>query len=257
MEQSLEDNMQAARQAAADCDARVLLMGILPTLEREHLGLDWMTPNPRYFELNRTMSEHCGGKFDTFIKGLDELEITHDNVMLEACNTSFQIHFQVGAGEFAELYNVARAVTGPVLAAAVNSPFLLRHRPWHETRVALFQQSLDSRSKAQKERGGAQRVRFGDDWVQDSVLEIFRDDIARFRCLIRGNEEESPLEKLDRGEIPALGALCLHNGTVYRWNRPCYGVKDNIAHLRIENRVLPTGPTILDEVANAASTSVS
>jgi CBS domain-containing protein len=118
--------------------------------------------------------------------------------------------------------------------------------------VALFQQSLDSRSKAQKERGGAQRVRFGDAWIESSVLEIFRDDIARFRSLIRGREEESPLEKLDRGEMPDLGALCLHNGTVYRWNRPCYGVKDNVAHLRIENRVLPAGPTVLDQVANAA-----
>ncbi len=252
MESELLECLDRVRHAAGECDARVLMIGILPTLMREHLGLDYMTPNPRYFELNRAMSELCHGEFNTLIKGLDELKLTHDNVMLEACNTSFQIHFQVSAEEFAPLYNIAQAATGPVLAAAVNSPLLLRHRLWHETRVALFQQSLDSRSRAQKERGGAQRVSFGDRWVKDSVLEIYREDIARFRSLIRGLEQESPLELLDRGEMPKLAALCLHNGTVYRWNRPCYGVKDNVAHLRIENRVLPAGPTILDEVANSA-----
>lgn len=252
MEAELDGYVDRAREAAEKCGAGVLLTGILPTLMREHLGLDHMTPVPRYFELNRAMSELCHGEFHTLIKGLDELKLTHDNVMLEACNTSFQIHFQVSADEFARLYNIAQLATGPVLAAAVNSPLLLRHRLWHETRVALFQQSLDSRSKAQKERGGAQRVRFGDKWVKNSVLEIYRDDVARFRTLIRGREEESPLEMLDRGVMPKLAALCLHNGTVYRWNRPCYGVKDNVAHLRIENRVLPAGPTVIDEVANAA-----
>ncbi len=252
MERALDGDMAQARQVAASLDAKVLLVGILPTLGRDNLGLDSMTPNPRYFELNRAMSDLCDGKFETLIKGLDELKLTHDNVMLEACNTSFQIHFQTGAEEFVDLYNVAQAITGPVLAAAVNSPLLLQYRLWHETRVALFQQSLDSRSRAQKERGGAQRVRFGDSWLKQSVLEIFRDDVARFRSLIRGREEESPLELIERGVMPKLGALCLHNGTVYRWNRPCYGVKDNIAHLRIENRVLPAGPTVLDEVANAA-----
>jgi len=252
MERALDEDLATVRRAAESCGAGVLLVGILPTLMREHLGLDHMTPQPRYFELNRAMSELCEGEFHTLIKGLDELKLTHDNVMLEACNTSFQIHFQVSADEFARLYNIAQVATAPVLAAAVNSPLLLRHRLWHETRVALFQQSLDSRSKAQKERGGAQRVRFGDRWVESSVLEIYRDDIARFRSLIRVMEHESPLEMLDRGEMPKLSALCLHNGTVYRWNRPCFGVKDGVAHLRIENRVLPAGPTVLDEVANAA-----
>ncbi len=252
MEAELDAYLDEVRTAAAEVGARPVLVGILSTLGRENLGLDQMTPNPRYFELNRAMGALCEGEFNTTIKGLDELRLSHDNVMLEACNTSFQVHFQVAAEEFVELYNVAQAVTGPVLAAAVNSPLLLRHRLWHETRVALFQQSLDTRSRAEKERSGAQRVTFGEHWVRDSVLEIFQEDIARFRSLIRGREEESPLELLDKGLMPKLGALCLHNGTVYRWNRPCYGVKDNVAHLRIENRVLPAGPTVLDEVANAA-----
>ena len=198
------------------------------------------------------MVEQRGGHFKAMIKGLDELQTLHDNVMLEACNTSFQLHYQVSAPEFASLYNLAQVVTAPLLAAGVNSPVLLRHRLWHETRVALFQQSLDTRPDHKVQRGVRQRVSFGDEWVKDSILEIYRDDIARFRSLITAAPDESPLAMLDRGEIPPLKSLRLHNGTVYRWNRPCYGIHEGKAHLRIECRVLPAGPTVRDEVANAA-----
>ncbi|MFT5048890.1 MAG: CBS domain-containing protein/gamma-glutamyl:cysteine ligase YbdK (ATP-grasp superfamily) [Chlamydiales bacterium] len=252
MESELRKMVAQADAAARDVGARVLLAGILPTLVQDDLTLDNMMPSGRYRTLNRVMTELRGGRFETRIKGLDELSVSHDNVMLESCNTSFQVHFQVGADEFAKLYNLAQAVTGPVLAAAVNSPVFLGHRLWHETRVALFQQSLDARSKAHQERGRKQRVTFGDAWIENSVLEIFREDIARFRVLLASDLGESSLSILERGEMPALKALCLHNGTVYRWNRPCYGVKDGKAHLRIENRVLPAGPTIEDELANAA-----
>ena len=252
MEEALNDAVDKVRTQAKAADCGVCLTGILPTLEKGDLTLENMTPAPRYHELNRVMVGLRGGEFKTLIKGVDELQTSHDNVMMEACNTSFQIHFQVGAHEFAELYNLAQVVTAPVLAAAVNSPVLLQHRLWKETRVALFQQSLDARSQAHADRGSRQRVSFGEKWVENSVLEIFREDIARFRVLIASDPGESPLQLLDRGEIPPLRALCLHNGTVYRWNRACYGVGGGKPHLRIENRVLPAGPTILDEVANAA-----
>ncbi|HED65233.1 MAG TPA: CBS domain-containing protein [Planctomycetes bacterium] len=252
LEEELNCFVAKARVAARSEDARVVLTGILPTLEKTDLTLESMTPMPRYYQLNQVMRDLRGGEFRTYIKGLDELQTTHDNVMLEACNTSFQIHFQVAPEEFATLYNIAQVVMAPVLAAAVNSPVLLQHRLWHETRVALFQQSVDTRSELHAQRGGRVRVSFGDDWVHKSVIEIFREDIARFRALIASDIEESPLAKLERGEIPELKALRLHNGTIYRWNRPCYGVANGRPHLRIENRVLPAGPSILDEVANAA-----
>lgn len=252
MEQECNDLVDRARAAAEACGASVLLTGILPTLELKDLGLENMTPNRRYEALNRAMRKLRGGSFKFRIKGVDELDIVHDNVMLESCNTSFQIHFQVAPDEFAKLYNLAQAITAPVLAVAVNSPLLLGQRLWKETRVALFQQSVDSRSEAHQARGHRPRVSFGDEWVKASVLEIFREDIARFRVLLSGDFEEDPQAMVARGEVPQLNALRLHNGTVYRWNRACYGVKDGKAHLRIENRVLPSGPTVRDEFANAA-----
>ena len=252
MEFELADLLGRARAASETEGVRALLCGILPTLDKSHLGLDAMYDEPRYHLLNKVMTDLAGGTFRTRIKGLDELETTHDNVLLEACNTSFQVHFQVSPHEFAPLYNLAQATLGPVMAIACNSPVLMQHRLWQETRVALFQQSLDARTESQHKRGTRQRVTFGERWVESSVLEIFREDVTRFRALLSNDTGESSLSMLERGVVPPLSALCLHNGTVYRWNRPCYGVKDGLAHLRIENRVLPAGPTVRDQVANAS-----
>src|SRR5690606_26058664 len=137
MEDELNEVVGVARDAARHCGADILLTGILPTLRKADLGLDNMTPKPRYLELNRTLRRLRGDDFHVLIRGIEELETTHDNVMLESCNTSFQVHFQVSPREFAKLYNLAQAVTGPLMAAAVNSPVLLKHRLWHETRIAL------------------------------------------------------------------------------------------------------------------------
>ena len=252
MEEDLKALVAQAREAAAASGSDVLLAGILPTLQLADLGLENMTPKPRYHALNEAMTRMRGGAFHVRIKGIDEFYAVHDNVMLESCNTSFQMHFQVAPDEFANLYNLAQAVTGPVLAAAVNSPLLVERRLWHETRVALFQHSIDDRSHAHLARGQRPRVRFGDRWVDRSVLEIFQEDIARFRVVLATERGEDPMAMLDRGEIPPLKALRLHNGTVYRWNRPCFGIHEGRPHLRIENRVLPAGPTLVDEVANAA-----
>lgn len=193
-----------------------------------------------------------GGPLSIHIKGLDELQLTHDNIMMESCNTSFQVHFQSNAKEFANHYNVAQAITAPVLAVAVNSPLLFGQRLWQETRVALFQHSTDERSRPQLARNQQTRVSFGDRWLQHSVIELFHDQITRFRPIMITQPDENPFEVLARGETPSLSALRMHNGTVWRWNRACYGVHDGVPHLRIENRALPSGPTIVDEVANAA-----
>jgi CBS domain-containing protein len=252
MEQELAEVVALAREGARASAADVVLTGILPTLRQSDLHLGNLSPNPRYAELNRALQQLRGDQYNVHIKGLDSLHLTHDNMMLEACCTSFQVHLQVGAEEFVELYNWAQAITAPLLAAAANSPLLLGYRLWHETRIALFQHSVDERSSARYLRGHPARVTFGNQWLKDSLLELFREQISRFRVILTKEIDEEPLALLDRGELPQLLALRLHNGTVWRWNRPCYGISDGRAHLRIENRVIPSGPTTLDEMANAA-----
>ncbi|HKS27669.1 MAG TPA: CBS domain-containing protein [Pyrinomonadaceae bacterium] len=252
MERELEEVLDITRRAARSCEADVLLAGILPTLQVSDLSLDNMTPNPRYLELNRALSSLRREKFSIHIKGLDELQLTHDNVMMESCNTSFQLHMQVSPAEFVPYYNMAQAITAPVLAAAVNSPVLFGHRLWQETRLALFQHSTDDRSIAHQVRSQPPRVGFGEGWLKSSVLELFREQIARFRIIMLTNVDEDPMLAIRRGEAPSLSALRLHNGTIWPWNRACYGISEGRAHLRVENRVLPAGPTVLDEMANAA-----
>jgi len=252
MEAELQEIYRKARETAARFACDVALVGILPTLTKANLGLDSMVPTPRYHALNDAICAMRGKDFEFTINGIDQLSVQHDNVMLEACNTSFQVHFQVSPENFARNYNIAQVITAPLLAAAVNSPILLGKRLWHETRIAVFEYSIDTRSNVQQERGLKPRVHFGDHWLEDSVTEIFKEDIARFRTVLTTETEEDPIGMIERGVIPSLNALRLHNGTVYRWNRPCYGVRDNVPHLRIENRVIPSGPTVLDEIANAA-----
>ncbi len=253
LEAEANELLQLGREAAAEVGSRIALVGILPTLTKEHLSLEAMVPTARYFALNEALLRLRGKHFQISIKGIDQLSFDHDNLMLEACNTSFQVHFQVDADEFAHLYNIAQAVTGPLLAACVNSPILLGKRLWHESRIAVFEHSIDARSQAHAARGHKPRVHFGDQWVDESVIEIFKEDIARFRVILTTEFEDDPIGMVERGEVPKLNALRLHNGTVYRWNRACYGISDNgKPHLRIENRVIPSGPTVLDEVANAA-----
>jgi CBS domain-containing protein len=252
IEAELKELLSLTRKSAETEGADVLLSGILPTLQKSDLTLDNLTPNPRYHELDRGVIRLRGGPFAIHIKGLDELQITHDNIMMESCNTSFQVHFQSSPAEFVSHYNTAQAITAPVLAAAVNSPVLFGHRLWQETRVALFQHSTDARSRPQLARSQPTRVSFGDGWLENSIIALFHDQILRFRPIMITQPDEDPFKVLARGKIPQLSALRMHNGTVWRWNRACYGTADGVAHLRIENRALPSGPTVIDEIANAA-----
>ncbi|UOY07933.1 CBS domain-containing protein [Muricauda sp. SCSIO 64092] len=252
VEDQLRRLLEKAAKKAKGLNAKLLLAGILPTIGKKEVGLDHLTPIPRYFALNEMLKTYKGGDFNLKIRGVDELFLRHDSVMFEACNTSFQLHLQIPSHDFVQSYNWAQAIAGPVLSVCCNSPLLMGRELWKETRIALFQQSLDTRKTASALRNQTPRVGFGDHWEKGDVAEIFKQDISKHRILLTKPIEQNSLEKLNNGEIPKLPALCLHNGTVYRWNRACYGVGNGKPHLRIENRYIPSGPSVLDEIANFA-----
>lgn len=235
-------------------DARIVLTGILPTLRKYDLDLHNLTPKPRYLALIEGIrSQMEGNALELKLSGIDELQVKHDSPLIEACNTSFQVHLQVAPKDFVKMYNISQALSAPVMAIAANSPIVFGRRLWHETRIALFQQALDTRSTHEHMREKSPRVNFGSGWLRNSIIELYKEDIARFRVLLGREVEEDSLKAIKEGRVPALKALQIHNGTVYRWNRACYGISDNgKPHLRIENRVLPSGPTVIDETANAA-----
>ena len=252
LEKEIHRKLAILSKTAATFHTEIVLTGILPTLAKRHFSLSNMTPVPRYAMLNEQVTRLRGvDEYEILIQGTDELYLKHDSVMLEAANTSFQVHLQVAPQEFAKYYNCAQAIAAPVLASCVNSPLFLGKRLWHESRIALFQRSLDTRTHQMLHRRSSPRVSFGTRWVNDSVTELFREDIALFRVMMGVDNNEDPLKCLDAGKVPRLNALQFHNSTVYRWNRPCYGRSKDKPHLRIENRYIPSGPTVVDEVANA------
>lgn len=247
----LERLLDLGRQKAGTVDDRLLLTGILPTLRRAHLDFSYMTPLQRYRNLSEALFNIRGKDFEIYIQGVDELITSLPTVLYEACNTSFQLHLQVRPEDFVDQYNWAQMIAGPVLAVGTNSPLLLGKELWYETRVALFKQSLDTRNTSNHLRTREPRVGFGVDWIRHSVTELFKDQITRFPVMLYAEPDEIPAdEMLRQGKMPALKALRLHNGTTYSWNRPCYGLNAGMAHLRIECRYLPSGPSVVDELAN-------
>ncbi|PHI18409.1 CBS domain-containing protein [Lewinellaceae bacterium SD302] len=254
METENIQQMKIVRKAVKATGGQVVLTGILPTIRKFDLDLNNLTPKPRYRALIDAINSQLEkSSYELNLAGIDELLLRHDSPLLEALNTSYQVHLQVTPATFVPLYNIAQAVTAPVMAIAANSPIVFGKRLWHESRIALFQQALDVRNSRDHMRERAPRVNFGNRWLDNSILEIYREDIARFRVLLGTEIEEDSLKMIAEKKTPKLKALQVHNGTVYRWNRPCYGISPNgQPHLRIENRVLPAGPTILDQTANAA-----
>ncbi len=254
MEAETNEKLKIIKTELAHFQSDILLTGILPTLHKNDLESHNLTPRERYKLLVESLSAQLLGQaFELRIQGIDELLLRSHTPLLEAANTSFQVHLQVDPENFVPYYNIAQALTAPVLGISANSPIVFGRRLWHESRIALFQQALDVRTTNEHMRERSPRVNFGSDWVHNSILDIYREDIARFRSLIYPETNENSIETVLAGNIPRLSALQVHNSTVYRWNRPCYGISDTgKPHLRIENRVLPAGPTVVDEIANAA-----
>ena len=253
MTRDIEEKFSELNTLGEEMSFRTVITGILPTLRKSDLEMHNLTPLDRYHALVKAIGKMRGGRHELRIRGIDELNVKHDSAMLEACNTSFQVHLQVKPADFVHQYNIAMAITAPVLAIATNSPFLFDKRLWNETRIALFQQSIDTRKISEHLRDRSPRVTFGNSWITQSAIELYREDIVRFRPMLMADCEPDVMEQLHENKTPELRALMTHNSTVYRWNRPCYGISPNgKPHLRIENRILPAGPSVPDEVANAA-----
>ena len=213
------DQLLAVGRSVAGPPGCTVLTGILPTIRKGDLSLSNMVQNPRYLALNNALMDLRGEAYELHIKGTDELRVRQDSVMAEACNASFQVHLQVRPDEFVNLYNVAQLLAGPVLACATNSPLLFGKRLWSETRIALFEQAVDTAPSWPSPARAQRAVTFGTGWVMSSISELYREDITRFRPVLAPDDHADPFLDLAEGRPPSLQALRLHTGTVWRWNR--------------------------------------
>jgi hypothetical protein len=251
LEEGVRRSLNHAEERARTVGAHMMLIGILPTVGEQHLTRDSFSDNPRYELLNEQIFAARGEDLEISIGGVERLATFADTIAPEAACTSVQLHQQVSPREFASFWNAAQAMAGPQLAVAANSPFFFGRELWRETRIALFEQATDTRPEELKAQGVRPRVWFGERWVT-SIFDLFEENVRYFPALLPVCDSEDPVEVLARGDIPQLGELKLHNGTIYRWNRPVYDVVRGRPHVRVENRVLPSGPTVADILANAA-----
>jgi hypothetical protein len=251
LEQDVRGKLAHASARAEGAGSRLVMIGILPTLRQSDVTGEAMSANPRYQLLNEQMIAARGEEMRICIDGAERL-LTHvDTIMPEAACTSVQFHLQVSPEAFGSYWNAAQAVAGVQVALAANSPFLFGKELWRETRIPLFEQVTDTRPEELQQQGVRPRVWFGERWIT-SVFDLFEENLRYFPALLPLREDEDPTAALDSGAAPTLAELTLHNGTVYRWNRPVYAVEHGRPHLRVENRVLPAGPTVADVVANGA-----
>ena len=251
VEHRVRASLNAAEEHAAGVGAHMIMIGILPTLRQEHLSHDVLSANPRYTLLNQQILAARGEDVFLEIDGVEHLVARCDSIAPEAACTSVQFHLQVTPSNFANYWNAAQCLAGVQLAMAANSPYLFGKQLWHETRIPLFEQATDTRAEELKAQGVRPRVWFGERYIT-SIFDLFEENARYFPSLLPIVDEEDPLAVLDIGGVPTLSELTLHNGTIYRWNRPVYAVVDGRPHLRVENRVLPAGPTVADIMANAA-----
>lgn len=254
LEEQLRHDLNGAEAASGRVGTHLVMIGILPTLAAEHLTASSISPNPRYNLLGEQVLNARGEDIAIRIAGVgnaERLETTADSIVPEAACTSTQFHVQTSPDSFADYWNASQAICAIQVALSANSPYLLGRELWRETRIPLFEQSTDTRSEELKAQGVRPRVWFGERWIT-SVFDLFEENVRYFPALLPVNDDEDPLAVLEAGGVPTLAELRLHNGTIYRWNRPVYDIAGGVPHLRVENRVLAAGPTVADTAANAA-----
>ena len=250
-EKNLRDSLNDAESKASTIGAHMVMIGILPTLAEGHMSPTTLSSNPRYQLLSDQILAARGEDITIDIRGVERLITTADSIIPEAACTSTQLHVQTSPDDFAEYWNASQCIAAVQLAIGANSPILLGKELWRETRIPLFEQATDTRSEELKAQGVRPRVWFGERWIT-SVFDLFEENVRYFPALLPVTEDEDPLAVLEGGGVPGLHELRLHNGTIYRWNRPIYDIAGGTPHLRVENRVLAAGPTVVDTMANAA-----
>lgn len=249
--EEMRTGLAYADRKAGEAGAGIVMIGILPTLTQHDLVTANLSDVDRYTLLNDQIVAARGEDFTLDIAGVERLTATSSSIAPEAACTSVQLHLQVTPNRFADVWNAAQAVAAVQVAVGANSPFLFGRELWRESRPPLFQQATDTRPPELQAQGVRPRTWFGERWI-DSAHDLFEENLRYFPALLPICDDEDPLRVLDDGGVPQLKELVLLNGTVYRWNRPVYGVVDGVPHLRVENRVLPAGPTVTDVIANAA-----
>lgn len=244
LHEQLQTTWAEACQHAETLDSNIVMIGILPTLKQSDLNLSNMSNMKRYRALNEQVLHARGRPIHIDINGAEHLKFDHDDVMMESATTSFQLHIQLPLSIAHHFYNASIIASAPVVALCANAPFLFGKELWHESRIPLFEQSVESGGYSGASHGPIKRVSFGSDYARHSIIECFQENLDHFPVLLPVEQDSA---------IEAFAHLRLHNGTIWRWNRPLVGFdEDGTPHIRVEHRTPAAGPSVIDSIANAA-----
>lgn len=244
LHEQLQTTWSEACQHAETLDSNIVMIGILPTLKQSDLNLSNMSNMNRYRALNEQVLHARGRPIHIDINGAEHLKFDHDDVMMESATTSFQLHIQLPLSIAHHFYNASIIASAPVVALCANAPFLFGKELWHESRIPLFEQSVESGGYSGASHGPIKRVSFGSDYARHSIIECFQENLDHFPVLLPVEQDSA---------IEAFAHLRLHNGTIWRWNRPLVGFdEDGTPHIRVEHRTPAAGPSVIDSIANAA-----
>lgn len=251
LHEGIAERLAEVQRAAGEVGAGVAMIGTLPTVTTEFLSdPSWMTPENRYRGLNNAIMQSRGELVHIDLSNQEEYRHEFEDIAPESTCTSMQLHLQIPPNRFASAWNAAQAMAAVQVALSANSPLFLGRKLWHESRIPVFQQAIDTRTPELVAQGVRPRVWFGERWIT-SVFDLFEENVRYFSPLLPESRENSG-KPIIEGQSPTLHHLNLHNGTVWRWNRPIYAPGRQRAHIRVENRILPAGPTVTDIVADAA-----
>ncbi len=244
LHRQLQTTWDKAKRHAESLDHNIVMIGILPTLQQADLHLGNMSDMHRYRALNKQILQTRGEPIHIDICGAEHLKTDHHDVMLEAATTSFQTHIQLPLQIAHHFYNASIIASAPIVALCANAPFLFGKELWHESRIPLFEQAIETGGFGGVAHGPLRRVSFGSDYARHSIIECFQENFDHFPVLLPVNHDAA---------IEAFEHLRLHNGTIWRWNRPLIGFdEDSTPHIRVEHRTPAAGPSVPDAIANAA-----
>jgi len=244
LHKNLSQTWEKACEHAQALNNHILIIGTLPTLKPSAMNLKNMSDMNRYHVLNEQILNIRGKPIHLDIGGIEHLKFDHNDVMLESATTSLQLHTQVPLDQAHHFYNASIIASAAIVASCANAPYLFGKNLRHESRIPLFEQAIEAGGYGGSARGPLKRVSFGSGYARASIMECFQENLEHFPILLPELFSD-PTEKLEH--------LRLHNGTIWRWNRPLVGFdEDHTPHIRIEHRTPSAGPTIIDSIANAA-----
>jgi gamma-glutamyl:cysteine ligase YbdK (ATP-grasp superfamily) len=239
----LDEIWQFVRETTKRMGHDVTMIGSLPTFEKSMLCESNLSGGERYKALNEGLNILRGHPAKLLIESPQgRVSVPDIDIMMVASTTSHQIHLQAEPDELKDLYNASLLASAFTVAISANSPFLFGQHACVESRIAAFEQAVSLPTFLSENGEKRNRVGLGSGYCRESLFELFEENLKQAAVVLPQVCEE---------KTDDFYHVKFHNGTTWRWTRPIIDrTSSGEWSLRIEHRVPPAGPTVIDMVTN-------